>query len=311
MNKLSTYSVFKQMVLDNENIHMLSQEEVNQVQNILLYMMDDIHKTCEEENLSYVLSGGCALGAVRHKGFIPWDDDIDICMPRKDYDRFRDCFLKRYKNRYFVQEIRADKNYDLNFMKVRLKGTIFCEFLDSEPEKAGIFIDILPIENVCDSKIGRMFQWLLSDGMQFICSCVRIRKKRKVLLAMAGDSKEAARAIRIKAAVGVLFGFLSLNRWLLLTEKVLGHNKNENSNEIAIPTGGLHFRKDRYPRKWIFPKKPVVFENRKFYGMADNDKYLKRRYGDYMKIPPESERERHALKAFSIPDNLPQKGEPV
>lgn len=311
MNKMSTYSVFKQMVLDNKNIHMLSQEDIKQVQNILLKMMDNIHEVCEEEKLIYVLGGGCALGAIRHGGFIPWDDDIDILMPRKDYDRFRDCFLKRYQDYYYVQEIRMDKKYDLNFMKVRMKESVFCEFLDPDPKKAGIFIDILPIENVYDGKIGRIFQWLLSDGMQFICSCVRIRKKRKILLTMAGDSVEAIRKIRIKSTVGFLFGFMSLRRWLLLTEKVLGYNKNENSKEIAIPTGGLHFRRDRYPREWFFPPKIIEFEDHCYYGMAEISKYLRIRYGDYMKIPPESERERHALKAFSLPDDLIHKGESV
>lgn len=301
MGKLSTYSVFKKMVLNNESIHMLSQEEVDQVQNILLKMMDDIHRTCEEEDLTYVLSGGCALGAVRHGGFIPWDDDIDLCMPRKDYDRFRALFLKRHGDRYFVQEIRADERYDLNFMKVRLKGSVFLEFLDPEPEKAGIFIDIFPVENVSDNRALRQLQWLLSDGMQFICSCLRIRSKRARLLEMAKNSPEAAAAIRKKAAIALPFGVIPFRRWLLWTERILGRNKNEHTRYVSIPTGGKHFKGELYPREWLFPAKKLCFADREFCGMAQPECYLRQMYGDYTKLPPENERERHALLAFKLP----------
>ena len=86
MGGLSTYSLFRKMLMGNKQIHFLSDEEVCSVQKVLLSMMDDIHSLCMDKRLCYVMSGGCALGAVRHGGFIPWDDDIDLCMQRKDYD---------------------------------------------------------------------------------------------------------------------------------------------------------------------------------------------------------------------------------
>lgn len=299
---LSTYSVFKHMVLHNQSIHMLSQKEVREVQQILLQMMDDIHNVCEEHHLHYVISGGCALGAIRHGGFIPWDDDMDICMPRRDYDRFRQCFVEHFPDKYYVQEVRACKGYDLNFMKVRLKGTDFCEFLDPEPEKAGIFIDIFSVENAADNRILRTIQWLLSDGMQFICSCLRIRRKRQRLLEMAGDDKGAVRAIRIKSVLAIPFRLIPFRRWLLWTDRILGMNKNEHTKYVSIPAGGKHFKGELYPRDWIFPEEEIEFEDRKYYAMARIECYLQQMYGDYMKIPPEEEREKHALLSFSLPE---------
>lgn len=299
---LSTYSIFKKMVLDNEDIHMLSQEEVEQVQRVLLDMMDDIHAVCEKNGLMYVLSGGCALGAVRHGGFIPWDDDIDVCMPRRDYDQFRDFMIAEYGDKYYVQEIRSCEDYDLNFMKVRLNGTVFAEFLEPEPEKAGIFIDIFPVENVYDNPLRRKMQWILSDGLQFVCSCVRIHKKKKLLLLMAGDDKKAAETIRTKARLGAVFGLVPFRKWLLVTESYLSRNGNEHTRMVSIPTGGRHFRGETYPRKWMFPPKKHRFADRQYYFMPGIRRYLRQMYGDYMKIPPESERERHALRAFSLPE---------
>ncbi len=303
---LSTYSIFRNMTHNSKGVHMLTEEETKQVQQILLRMMDDIHSFCKAQGLRYVISGGCALGAVRHGGFIPWDDDIDICMPRRDYDRFRELFIREFPEKYYVQEIRACEGYDLNFTKIRLKNSIFCEPLDPEPDKAGVFIDLFPIENTANQPILRKVQQILSDGMQFICSCVRIRKKRKRLLELAGDSKEAVRAIRIKSWIALPFSIISFRRWLIWTERILGMNHNENSDYIAIPTGGKHFKGETYPREWFFPEQLIEFEGRHYYGMKAIENYLGQMYGtNWMVPPPPEKRERHVLLALSLEGNVP------
>ncbi len=273
------------------------------MQQVLLGMMDDIDSFCRDTGLHYVMSGGCALGAVRYSGFIPWDDDIDLCMPRCDYDRFRELFLQQFADKYDVQEVRVCEYYDLNFTKIRLKGSVFREPLDPEPERAGIFIDLFPIENTANNALLRKMQQILSDGMQFICSCVRIHKKKELLLGLAGNAEGGTRVIRIKAAIGRCFSFISFRRWLLWTERVLSMCHNENSHYIAIPTGGKHFKGETYPRECFFPEERMDFAGHSYCRIHDIENYLQQMYGtDWMTPPPEDERQYHVLAAFALPD---------
>lgn len=296
---LKSFSAFKKMAADSKELYTLTEEDTREVQKRLLAMMEDVDRFCTEKHLTYVMTGGCALGAVRHQGFIPWDDDIDICMPREDYDRFIHSFRKEYGQQYELQEIRSCEKYDLNFMKLRLKGTVFCELLDSEPEKAGIFIDIFPIEHVYTSTLRRTLQYLYSDGLQFICSCVRIRKKKERLLRYAEDPG-VIRMIRLKSAIGFLFSFLSFRKWLLLTERMVSRCKETDSPDITVAVGRGHFKGELYPADWFYPPKRMRFEDHLFAFPAKTEKYLAHMYGDYMTIPPEEEREHHSVLAFSL-----------
>ncbi len=298
---LKSFSAFKQMAAQSDRLYTLTDEDTRKVQQKLLDMMEDVDGFCTGNRLTYVMTGGCALGAVRHKGFIPWDDDIDICMPREDYDRFAAAFAKEYAAKYHVQEIRSCQEYDLNFMKIRLKGTVFCELLDPEPEKAGIFIDVFPIEHVYQAGWKRMLQHLYSDGLQFICSCVRIRGKKERLLEYAGD-KSVVRMIRLKAALGTLFSFQSLRSWLLLTERFVSRCKEKDSALISIPVGRGHFQGELYPAEWFYPPKRMEFSGHSFAFPAKTHQYLEQMYGDYMTIPPAEKREHHSVLAFDLGD---------
>lgn len=283
-----------------EGHHTLSDSDTRKIQKVLLMMMDDIHELCKKNGLSYVITGGCAIGAVRHGGFIPWDDDIDVSMPRADYGRFAALAKKTFPDKYDVQEIKTDKGYDLNFMKLRLKGTRFLEASDTDESKAGIFIDIFPIENVYDCVFAQIWQGIKSDGLQFICSCVRIRKKLDRLEVLMKDNAALSRTLKFKAFIGGVFGFKSLRDWLLLTEKALSSCQNGESKTIAIPVGRGHFKGERYPRSWFFEPTLKKFEDRKYFFPAKTKRYLKKLYGDYMTVPQESARERHSVLEFDL-----------
>lgn len=297
---LGTFGSLKNWADYVEGHYILSDSDIKKIQKVLLMMMDDIHALCGKNGLKYFITGGCAIGAIRHGGFIPWDDDIDVSMPRADYDRFAALVKTAFPDKYDVQEIRADKKYDLNFMKLRLKGTKFVEASDTERRKAGIFIDIFPIENVCDCIFAQVWQGIKSDGLQFICSCVRIRKKLDKLKDVMEDNAALSRTLKFKAFIGGLFGFKSLRGWLLLTERELSRCHNEKSKMIAIPVGRGHFKGERYPRSWFFEPSLKKFEDRKYFFPAKTKRYLKKLYGDYMTAPQESERESHSVLEFDL-----------
>jgi lipopolysaccharide cholinephosphotransferase len=247
----------------------------------------------------YAITGGAMLGAVRHQGFIPWDDDIDICMPRRDYDRFCKLFLQEFSDRYWVQNVKNDCRYDLNFMKVRMKNTIFLELFDMDEKKAGLFIDIFPVENTFSNPVLRGIHGVISDGLLLICSCVRMTTKAERLLTYTHHS-ELEKTIRIKLIIGKLCSVFPLRWWLLQTERWLSSYKNSKSEWITIPSGRKHYFGELYRRTVFYPAVRRPFEQEHFLGVREPDVYLKNMYGDYMEIPPVSERERHTVLRFSL-----------
>ena len=300
---LETYNSLRKLAKESSSLRELTDDDIKHVQEILLDMMEDIHTVCEKYHLSYAISGGAMLGAVRHKGFVPWDDDIDICMPRKDYNRLPRLMLKEFGDKYWVQDVRLDSKYDLNFMKIRKKNTTFLEIFDMDPVKAGIFIDIFAAENTFSSPFVRKLQGAVTDGLLLICSCVRMASKQKRLISYTSGS-DVEKAVRLKCVLGRILGVISLRRWLLLTDSFMSICRNSKSEYISIPCGRKHFFGETYKRSWFYPASLREFNGHSFYCVADADGYLKNMYGDYMTVPPESERERHSVVSLSFDKGL-------
>ena len=125
----------------------LTADQRDALKNTQLELLDEFKMFCEKHNLTFYLFGGTLLGAIRHKGFIPWDDDIDVCMPRKDYDRF--CLLYQENDKYFLQNTKSDKYYFYHFSKLLKKGTIYDEYFTQRlKSKKAVFIDIFPLTDI-------------------------------------------------------------------------------------------------------------------------------------------------------------------
>lgn len=125
----------------------LSIEQLKKLQRILLMMLDDLKSICVENNLKFVLIGGTGIGAMRHRGFIPWDDDVDIAMSRFDYEILLKILRNKYQDKYTISDARDFKNYGKIIPKLRLNRTKYTTILDDENENPGIRIDIFIIEN--------------------------------------------------------------------------------------------------------------------------------------------------------------------
>lgn len=297
---LNTHNKFKASAGNNKNLYELTNQDIADIQKVLLDVQDDIAEFCEKHQLTYFLSGGSALGAIRHKGYIPWDEDLDMVMPRKDYDVFAKAFEQEYGEKYFVQEIHKSPGYDLNFMKVRVKGTVFEEVFDPEPDKAGLFVDIFPIENTYDSAIKRRIHGTISEGLLLICSCVRMRSKYQRILKYYGDNEGLIRTVKIKNILGACFSFLPLRKWLLITDDWMSRCKEEQSKMMTIPTGRGHYWGELYQRTDIFPACKVAYEDREYMTFHHVQEYLRILYGDYMQIPPAEKRERHSVVNYDL-----------
>ncbi len=298
---LETNDLFRQTALENDSLYMLTQDDIQAIQKVLLEQMEDFHYVCQKYGLQYAMVGGTALGAVRHKGFIPWDEDLDVCMPRRDYDRFQKLFEKEFGDKYWVQSVKTNPKYDLNFMKIRKKGTRYVEIFEPDMQQAGIFIDIFCVENTYNNSLLRRLQGMIVNGLLLCVSCVRIYNKKDRLLAyMPESSKKAVQMIKLKAAIGKMLSFRSITRWCLSIEKWAGKCKNDTSKYITVPAGRKHFFGEIYERDVFFPAKKAEFEGRQFYIVGDAHVYLTKFFGNYMEIPPVDKRERHSIIEFRL-----------
>ncbi len=294
-----TNKLIRKLSIGNEKLYALTKEDIAKVQAVLLEMMNDFDSLCRKHGLTYFLVGGTALGAVRHKGFIPWDEDVDLAMPRKDYDRLTTLVLAEYSEKYWVQDIKTNERYDLPFLKIRKKGTRFVEVFEPDPAHAGIFMDVYPLENIPDFALWRWLHGVLSMGLAFCCSCVRMNQKKERYFTYYDDPK-MHKIVKIKSFIGGLLGFLSLRRWCLLTDKVTSCCKKENTKYVSFPSGRKHYFGEMCQRSSILPVRESDFAGRRFFLPAKPEEHLTVLYGDYQKIPLANEREQHTVLELKL-----------
>lgn len=152
----------KDTVEQNNTEIILSDQELRKLQLDLLEMLIEVDRICRKYQIAYSLDGGSLLGAVRHGGFIPWDDDVDVIMRRKEYQRFyKACKRELDQKRFTLQEYRTDKNYRWGYAKLRRKGTEFVRLGQEHMQSTrGIFLDIFVVDNVPDGYILRRLHYM-------------------------------------------------------------------------------------------------------------------------------------------------------
>ncbi len=297
---LSTHNLFKNVKKDG--MIEITGENLLSLQQVLLMIMDDIDHVCRQHNLKYMLGGGTALGAVRHSGFIPWDDDIDINMPRNDYNIFLDTFAKEMGDKYWVQSVKHTETYVLPAGRIRLKGTKIRAHDDINDDESGIYIDIFPIENTYNNFVLRKLHCFFSLGLGFILSCKRFYDSKNLYKELFNNMPEAHNVIKVKTAIGFCFSFFSIHTWLIILDRCHSICSNQNSKYVVIPSGMKHFNGELYLRHPYLDVIEADFENRKYYITKDFDNYLKKLYNNYMQIPPEEKREKHVVLEFNLGD---------
>lgn len=257
--------------------------KVKKLQNVILNIMQYIDKLCASNDIDYYIIGGTALGAIRHGGFIPWDDDLDIAMTRDNYNKFIDiCRGSQFdKSKYYFQQERID--WTGYFSKVRLLGTHFEEFAtdDSIPlDKQGIFVDIFPLDNVPKGCI-KQYWW-------YLCG--------KVLVAYEQTTHKGYKANGfLRKTVMTMALCLKCTAIRRFFEKEI-----ERYNKEETPFLGGHSLVSRFhntfTRKELWGKAiRVPFETISLLAPEDIKGFLSFYFGDYMKLPPEEARQGHHL----------------
>lgn len=248
------------------------------LQNIILNIMKYIHELCEQHNIEYYVIGGTALGSVRHGGFIPWDDDLDIAMTRENYEKFiAVCDRELDTDNFYLQVGRRD--WLLYFSKLRLKGTLFDEEGAGEEiakEKRGIFVDIFPLDKASNNRIVRAWQYFCSKLL--IANALSERKQ-------SYRSNNALKRFMMIAA----FPLKCTAIRNCLYRQVTMCNKKD-THYIGDFFEITRLKDASYPMSlWGKPQK-TIFERTELYGPEKMKEYLAWYFGDYMQLPPVEKR---------------------
>ncbi len=255
-------------------------EELKKIQ---VEILDDVVMFCQRHELRYFLAYGTLLGAVRHNGYIPWDDDIDIHMPRPDYEKFIELYNKEQDcNRVVSPEI--DKRYRTAFAKVYRKGTVVREF-HFKPDVFGVYIDIFPLDGLKDRKQAQR--------------CGEIRRYMHVKNSVFTSGMTLLRKMRLAVTKTILLPF-SINA-LQRRIKSIATECNYSKCEYVYSSYSRLAAKEQFPREMFDNYRTVVFEGKEYRAPQDYDLYLHTLYGDYMKLPPEDKRvSTHNSQAYHI-----------
>ena len=298
--KLSTVTAFKNMNTNSDQFIHLEKDLLKRYQEELLKIAEDIIEVCEEEHISYHLTGGSALGAVRHQGFIPWDDDMDIDILGDDFPRFIEAFSKKYQDKYWIHTCKTP-GYGMTINRVRLKDSVFRGREDADNEECGFFVDIIRIENTFDSAILRKLHGILCMGMGLLLSCRNFYANRKLMREIAALNPDFKSASNFKIRLGFFLQFFSVNRWARMTQACYGLCKNSHSEFVSVPAGRNHYFGEMYKREDFVATTDAQFEGHTWKIPKEYDAYLTHMYGDYMAIPKEEDREVHVLLELKFP----------
>lgn len=258
--------------------------DLRAVQMIELEMLIELDRICRKYDIQYFLLAGTVLGAIRHKGFIPWDDDIDVGMMRDEYERFIRICPQELDSKYFLQTYKSDPNYPCLFAKLRKNGTTFIE---KEVAKInmhhGIYIDIFPIDNIPNGDFSRLFHKCLL----FLLEAIRISRTPALCL--------GSRAIvRVLATILHPFSRMVSKRLTDNIENFIATMYNGKHTEcvgtifafgILEYTTRITVKRDYFS----FPCK-LKFEGYSFPVPGMWDEYLTHLYKDYLKLPPDEQR---------------------
>ncbi|MBR2012986.1 MAG: LicD family protein [Clostridia bacterium] len=268
----------------------MDKQTLRKVQLVQLEIAKEVRRVCDENNIDYYLTAGTCLGAIRHQGFIPWDDDLDIGMLRDQYEKFCKIAPEKLDPKYSFQNWRNDTTFAAPFGKVRKNGTIYQESKAKEGGINGIYVDIIVYDNAPKTRERAhiLKLWFLERLILMKC------RYRPWSNDGATDWK--------RRLFYLPFQFLALfttQKGLVGAYDRLACRPNGESGNVYCQIGETHYYRSK--KEWLANTKEVPFEDTTFRVPASTHEYLTAAYGDYMQLPPEGQREnRHQIQILDF-----------
>lgn len=293
---IKTKDLYMQACYASPDIHEMSDDELTKLQSHLRKMYLEIEEVCDRHQLTVMVAFGSALGAVRHNGFIPWDDDIDLLMPRKDYDRLINDYADELPSRYRIFAPNSKNGPIYRFAKVVDTETRFLTPGSTNSEKKGIFVDIFPLENACMKENRRKFYRFGMCFLMYVATSVADYEARnKEYKKLMSFSRKGLFNYYFRNAIGSLFSFRSASWWY---DKFDSHaTKFKECEHYMVPSGS--YRKYSFmpqDRDIYLPIRKVKFDDIEVYIPNQVERHLEIYFGNWQQVPPPEKRWRHFVK---------------
>ena len=261
---------------------------LQRLQMVELEILTEIDRICRKNKINYSLTGGTLLGAVRHGGFIPWDDDADISMLRCEYQKFQKaCQMDLDEKRFYFQDIDNTAGYRWGYGKIRRKGTVFLrEKQECMPYEQGVWVDVFPRDGIPDKRISRAVH-------KFCCFAVR-----KIMWAPIGKrvTKNKCEKTAYKI-LSIIPESLMKKTYKKLVEASNGNKRTELVRTLTFPLPN-HLK--GYQRSWYTAYEQIGFEGREFMVESSYKEWLVAEFGDYMELPPVEKRKVHPATQLKL-----------
>lgn len=278
---------------------MYSDNELHKLQIVLLEMMKKIDNICREENIEYFLLGGTFIGAVRHKGFIPWDDDIDIAMDRENYQKFIKIIDEKLPKNMKLLYYKNNVTYE-HWIKIINNDFKIMEKKDNIITEQKVYIDIFPFDNITDNFIKRFI-----FKVQIYLKAIQLRLSKMFYIYESNDQKFKKKYKNVLVKILKLFkGFFNQQRVVEEYDKLISKYKNKNTKLIANLCVNYSFSKiyrEMFEKEKIKEIVKYDFEDAKLNGIKNYDYLLGQTFGNYMKLPPKDEQiSKHFVKLIDL-----------
>jgi len=254
-----------------------SKQMLERMQEIVYGMLCDIDDFCRENHITYFLSGGTCLGAVRHHGFIPWDDDGDIMMPRREYNRFMELFPQRFKGRYGVGALSLDPKWNRQWGKVWDLNTTL-RYTNFDNRDIGVFVDVYPIDGLPRTARGKKLFYLAQRTLFSIArDCMR------------NDFLPDLRFMPLRRIVRFFSRKIGPRFFVEGIDRIARHFDFDTSEQVACSVPVHYGARETIRRELMAQAVPMPFRDRMLPVPVGYDTYLSNLYGDYMRIPKDAE----------------------